>query len=413
MAVTGSITTRFIDEKGVDLGKTLIEKDYLISVYPNIVNQFDTPMLMGWGNNVYGVIGDNTTVDKSSPVQTITYSANWKQISGINASYDGRFAAIKTDGTLWMWGRNSSGQLGDNTTLKKSSPVQTVAGGTNWKSVACGYSAVAAIKSDGTLWIWGNNSSGQLGNNTTSSRSSPVQTVTFGTNWKSSASGASHVAAIKDDGTLWIWGNNSSGQLGNNTITDRSSPIQTVTFGTNWKQVACGDQMTAAVKNDGTLWTWGRNTYGGLGDNTTAPKSSPVQTVAFGTNWKQVSCGYYSMAAIKTDGTLWCWGYNWDNGGVMLSGQLGDNTNVTARSSPVQTIAYGTNWKLVCCSAFNTSAIKTDGTLWNWGSGFYGNLGDNATANRSSPVQTVIGGQNWKSVALSRWTTLAIKDGDF
>ena len=402
MAVTGSITTRFIDEKGLDLGKTLIEKDYLISVYPNLLNQFDTPMLMVWGYNTQGELGDNTTTNRSSPVQTFTFGANWKQVSA------GRYAtaAIKTDGTLWTWGENWDGFIGDNTITHRSSPVQTVAGGTNWKQVSSGYPTAAAIKTDGTLWTWGDNSFGQLGDNTITDRSSPVQTIAFGTNWKQVSIGSNrNSAAIKNDGTLWLWGRNLRGNLGDNTITHRSSPVQTVAFGTNWKQVSCGGFYTAAIKNDGTLWLWGENAYGQLGDNTLVNKSSPVQTVTFGTNWKSVAAGGNHTACIKTDGTLWSWGRN-------VSGGLGDNT-ATHRSSPVQTIAYGTNWKQVTCGDLNISAIKTDGTLWTWGYAQYGQLGDNTTTSRSSPIQTILYGQNWKSISCGYCTVAAIKDGDF
>jgi alpha-tubulin suppressor-like RCC1 family protein len=403
MAVTGSITTRFIDEKGVDLGKTLIEKDYLISVYPNILNQFDTPMLMTWGYNANGHLGDNTIVSKSSPVQTVAWGANWKSVSG------GQYhtAAIKTDGTLWTWGDNSYGQLGDNTITQRSSPVQTIAFGTNWKNVACGFTNTAAIKTDGTLWVWGRNYSGGLGDNTTTHRSSPVQTVASGTNWKQVFAGYQYIAAIKTDGTLWTWGQNYVGQIGDNTGISKSSPVQTITRGTNWKQVFAGYNHTAAIKNDGTLWAWGFNGNGELGDNTNLGKSSPVQTIVFGTNWKQVSCGGGHTVAIKNDGTLWGWGRNGE-------GQLGDNTIIFQRSSPVQTIVFGTNWKQVSGGYYRTAAIKTDGTLWCWGvNAIYGELGDNTTINRSSPVQTILYGNNWKQVACGVYHTAAIKDGDF
>ena len=405
MPVTGSITTRFIDEKGLDLGKTLIEKDYLISVYPNIVNQLDTPMLMGWGlGGTTGQLGDNTITSKSSPVQTIAYGNNWKQVS-----IRSHAASIKTDGTLWLWGPNSSGELGDNSAVPKSSPVQTVAFGTNWKQVSTGYSTTtractAAIKTDGTLWTWGGNAYGQLGDNTITPRSSPVQTVAFGTNWKQVSAGY-NCAAIKTDGTLWTWGSNDWGQLGDNTITKRSSPVQTIAFGTNWSQVSCGRFHVAAIKTDGTLWCWGRNSVAQLGDNTTTSRSSPVQTVAFGTNWKQLSCGLNTTTAIKSDGTLWCWGSG-------TNGQLGDNT-ITLKSSPVQTVTFATNWKQVSCGANHSAAIKTDGTLWCWGLGTSGQLGDNTATSKSSPVQTVIFGNTWKVVSCGVNFTFAIKDGDF
>ena len=410
MAVTGSITTRFVDEKGLDLGKTLIEKDYLISVYPNIVNQLDTPALFGWGANGYGGLGDNTTNNSNKPIQTISFGANWKQAASAGSVYN-NLAAIKTDGTLWVCGKNSNGQLGDNTVTRKSSPVQTVAFGTNWKQVAVGHSVsslesghMAAIKTDGTLWCWGENTNGQLGDNTITKKSSPVQTIAFGTNWKQVACGDSFTAAIKTDGTLWMWGIGGNGQLGENKISGSASPVQTFAFGSNWKQVSCGYRHTAAVKADGTLWCWGENTSGQLGDNTVTKRSSPVQTVAFGTNWKQVSCGYRHTAAVKTDGTLWCWG---------TAGLLGDNTAVGNRSSPVQTVTYATNWKQVSCGRNHTGAIKVDGTLWTWGNNAYGQLGDFSSSSRSSPVQIYQGGNTWKNISVGCANNMfAIKDGD-
>jgi alpha-tubulin suppressor-like RCC1 family protein len=206
---------------------------------------------------------------------------------------------VKTDGTLWTWGNNSSGQLGDGTVTHKSSPAQTVASSTSWSQVSCGYFHTGAIKTDGTLWLWGKNTSGQLGDNTVSSRSSPVQTVAGGTTWSQLSCGYDFTAAIKTDGTLWLWGNNAYGQLGDNTnAVNKSSPIQTITGGTTWKSVSADWWNTGAVKTDGTLWMWGHNAYGQLGDNTVAAKSSPIQTVAGGTNWRTVACGYRHTLAI-------------------------------------------------------------------------------------------------------------------
>lgn len=407
MAVTGTITTRFIDEKGLDLGKQLVEKDYLISVYPNLVPQLQTPNLMVWGGNQYGQLGNNTVVWRSSPIQTVAAGANWKSIA---ASYIGAASSVKNDGTLWVWGYNTQGSLGTNDTSHRSSPVQTVALGTNWSAVAAGREHFLAIKSDGTLWCWGPNNKGQLGDNTNSGRSSPVQTASSTTLWKLSAGGEAHSAAIKTDGTLWMWGLNNSGQLGTNSTTTFasgiSSPVQTVTFATNWMQVACGYDHTAAVKTDGSLWCWGGNAFGQLGDNTIVKKSSPVQTISGGSNWKFVACGNYITAAVKTDGTLWLWGRN------DIYGSLGDNTS-TNRSSPVQTISGGTNWKTCAMRDYIVSCIKTDGTLWSWGRNYYGNLADNSTTVRSSPVQTSVRGTTWKSVSVGAYNTMAIRDANY
>jgi len=346
------LSTGFIDgTTGLDIAAPLVDKSYLIDRYPELANTF-------------------------------------------------RFAG------LWLWGYNGYGQLGDNTNISRSSPVQTIAGGENWRMVSAGHYHTAAVKTDGTLWSWGANQYGQLGDTTSTHRSSPIQTVAGGTTWKQVSAARYLTAAIKTDGTLWIWGRNQYGQLGDNTVVSKSSPVQTTAGGTNWKQVSAWLWMTAAIKTDGTLWTWGQNNYGELGDNTITHRSSPVQTVAGGTNWRLVSAGYYQTSAIKTDGTLWLWGYN---GG----GGLGDNT-ITHRSSPVQTVAGGTNWKQVSGAGFtiglNTAAVKTDGSLWLWGTNLFGGLGDNTITHRSSPVQTVAGGTNWKQVAEGYYHTAAIRD---
>jgi rubredoxin len=304
---------------------------------------FRSGNLWSWGSNAGGQLGDNTLVSKSSPVQTIAWGSNWKQVS-CGYSSSGATAAIKTDGTLWTWGYNVYGELGDNTLVRKSSPIQTVAFGTNWKQVSSFRESMAAIKTDGTLWLWGDNSYGQLGDNTIVRKSSPVQTIAFGTNWSQVDVGWLNTAAIKTDGTLWIWGDNSNGQLGDNTIVRKSSPVQTIAGGTNWKQVSCSKNrlFTAAIKTDGTLWTWGQNSYGQLGDNTITRRSSPVQTIAGGTNWKQISVGSTHTAAIKNDGTLWMWGRN-DQGQLAVWGGGTPATSGDPGTSPVTVSGSKTN----------------------------------------------------------------------
>lgn len=244
------------------------------------------------GNNQYGQIGDGTTTDRSTLTLNITGNTSWKKIScGSNNTL-----AIKTDGTLWGWGRNDSGELGDNTTVHKSSPVQTVAGNNTWSEISCGDRHALAVKSDGTLWTWGLNDQGQLGDGTTVNKSSPVQIP--GTTWKQVFAGIKNSAAIKSDGTLWLWGINTSGQLGDNSAVSKSSPVQTIAGGNSWKQVDCGNTHTLAIKTDGTIWSWGSDTYGELAtfSSTYTAKSSPVQVRLVGDGsstgyWRQVACG--------------------------------------------------------------------------------------------------------------------------
>ena len=242
-------------------------------------------------------------------------------------------AAIKTDGTLWTWGNNSKGQLGNNTCIATgagvSSPVQVVGAATTWCQVSGLSFAFAAIKTNGTLWTWGYAICGQLGDGTSISKSSPVQISSGATTWKQVSNSVLSPSglATKTDGTLWSWGCNNSGQLGDGTTIDRCAPVQVLTCGSGaaWVEVNGG----VAIKTDRTLWTWGCNNFGQLGDGTTISKSSPVQTIAGGTNWLsgpifkvfntsspvqticggttwcQVSISGGSVIAVKTDGTLW------------------------------------------------------------------------------------------------------------
>jgi alpha-tubulin suppressor-like RCC1 family protein len=212
---------------------------------------------------------------------------------------DGRM--LRNDGIIsrvWTWGMNSSGQLGDGTVTSRSSPGTTAGGGTNWSSVSIGQQHSAAIKTDGVLWTWGNNACGRLGDSTITARSSPG-TIASGTNWSSVSSGLYHTAAIKTDGTLWTWGSNAYGRLGDGTTTYRSSPGTTAGGGTNWSSVSGGQSHTAAVKTDGTLWTWGNNACGRLGDSTITARSSPGTTAGGGTNWSSVSSSNFTVAIAR------------------------------------------------------------------------------------------------------------------
>jgi alpha-tubulin suppressor-like RCC1 family protein len=413
--------TNFKDSDGVDLGKKLVTKDYLLEVYGTILENSPasglivTPELWGWGRGNDGALGNNALAVRPTPVTTFAGGTNWKQVSG-GYNYT---AAIKTDGTLWTFGQGADpfnglvlrGKLGVNDATQRNIPVTTFAGGTNWKSVAGGIHHTAAIKTDGSLWIWGANNNGQLGINNATLTLTPVTTFAGGNTWKSVTCGEYYTAAIKTDGSLWTWGRNAEGQLGINAAGDtRSTPVTTFAGGTTWKQVSAGSAHTAAIKTDGSLWTWGAQFNGELGINVGGAfqgRGTPVTTFVGGTTWKSVSCGGQFTTAIKTDGSLWTWGAN-------NNGQLGTNDAIV-RSIPVTTFAGGTNWKQVDAGAI-TAAIKTDGTLWVWGGNTsLGQLGINTTSNttRSTPVTTFAGGNNWKQVSGLSQHTVAIQSIDY
>ena len=361
--------------------------------------------LWSWGANEYGILGLAQSVPTkiSSPTQ-VGSDATWKASGAGNnenrltSSAYARFA-IKEDGTLWSWGFNTEGILGTNQPTanpsQRSSPVQ-VGSDTTWSSLSGGFKAMGAVKTDNTLWVWGNNTYGELGQNSQVKYSSPVQIP--GTNWSSAASGGANFLAIKTDGTLWSWGYNTTGQLGQNNNINYSSPVQIP--GTDWSEQYCSNQSTVtAIKTDGTLWAWGRNYEGQLGQNQAYPgrnaASSPIQVGSSG-DWAILakSAGHKTRnpIAIKTNGELWIWGEN-ENGG------LGQN-NRTTYSSPVQVPGTWSTTVKPTGTGYGraTFAVKPDGTLWSWGANESGGLGINDTIKRSSPVQ-VPGSAIWGDIS--------------
>ena len=355
------------------------------------------PGLYAWGNNYHGAVGDGTTIRRSSPVQ-IGSLTTWSQVAG--GGY--HTAALKSDGTLWTWGRNNFGQLGQNTTVSRSSPIQ-IGALTTWSKISGGRQHTAAIKTDGTLWTWGAGGSGRLGDGTNVDKSSPVQVGALA-NWSQVSAGNYHNIALKTDGTLWAWGAGSSGRLGDGTVANKSSPVQLGAL-TTWAQVSAGEEQSAAVKTDGTLWAWGNGYSGTLGNNNAGLGnlfSSPIQIGAL-TNWSKVAMSSHAVS-VKTDGTIWAWGRN-------AYGQIGDNT-VTNRSSPVQ-IGSATNWTTASVSKSQTAsnfsaAADSDGKLYLWGANSSGQLGDGTVVNRSSPVQVPSSPLSWLTFSAGGLHTVAV-----
>jgi len=360
-----------------------------------LIDNFTGATLWTWGSNALGRLGDGTTLTRSSPVTVAGGGTTWRQIAFGKSSGGG----IKTDGTLWMWGEafTTGGALGDGTTIAKSSPVTTSGGGTTWLQIACGYRSSHALKTDGSIWGWGINSSGQMGDGTTAVKSSPVS-VLGGTTWEAVARTDTAVAAIKTNNTLWTWGDFTSGQGGDGTTVNKSSPVTVAGSIANWARVCGGLNTFGAVTADGKLYMWGDNTGGLLGDGTTINKSSPVTVAGTVFTWKQVATSTSASVGIKLDGTLWSWGAG-------TTGMLGDGTTI-AKSSPVTTSGGGTNWKQVAMSASAGIAIKTDGSLWTWGAS--GQLGDGTTVARSSPISTLAVAGTWKSIARQEGSASAL-----
>jgi len=340
---------------------------------------------LAWGYNEYGQLGDQTRTNYSSPV---TIAGNHSFVSIVGGVFHA--VGLKSDGQAWCWGDNFYGQLGDQTTDNKSSPIAVV-GSHVFEEIASESMACGGRKANGSIWTWGQGLHGQLGDQTGTDKSSPVAVVgnhsfikvSAGQNGSVKASG---FAALKEDGSVWCWGDRSYGRNGDQTTTDKSSPVLVV-GNHNFVDLYSGEFVHFGLKADGSCWGWGYNLYGQLGDQTTDNKSSPTLVVGNHSFIKVIGCGTHTLG-LKKDGSSWSWGGN-------LEGELADGST-TARSSPVLVVGNflfsdiaGGGTRAQASSQGFSYGLENNGIAWSWGYNLLGYLGDQTTTNKSSPVRIV------------------------
>lgn len=344
------------------------------------------------GSGICGKLGDGTQISRSIPIQ-VHGPGNSGYLTNVNAIMAGEHEnyALRSDGTVWSWGGNFAGQLGNGTYTNTTSPVQvsglvsvTALGGRGYHTLA--------IRSDGTVWAWGWNEYGELGHDTSGSHcpyglaltcsNVPVQVIGV-SNPLTVTGGGFFSLALMPDHTLLGWGRNSHGELGNGSFTvSQTVPVQVSNVLSNVTNVSAGWFHAVALTSHGKVWTWGDNAAGeiGIGVTSTTGVSVPVQVPGL-SNVIGVSAGDGFTGILKADGSVWTWGGN-------NFGDLGDGTNVLQRSNPTQ-VAGLTNVINYAARDYHNIAARSDGSVWAWGSGSSGELGDNKFADSNVPVRVI------------------------
>lgn len=344
--------------------------------------------VLAWGKNGSGQLGDLTTTDRNTPVAPVNLPkikavavGGGQIVIGEQTVVVGHTVALADDGTVWTWGDNIYGQLGNGTNTNNPTPAQ-VAELTKVVAVAAGKTHTVVLKEDGTVWAWGKNDKGQLGDGTTTDSNKPVQVKGLSSSngfVAAIAAGDAHTVVLGSDGTVWSVGSNSNGQLGNTTAVESKVFVPTSGILTAIA-VSAGDKFTVVLKRDGTVWAWGINDKGQLGNNSTTEKALPVQVKDL-TSVAMISAGNQHAVALKQDGTVWSWGSN-------SKGQLGDgmtaNSLVPVKAkdlSGVVSIEAGNDYTI------SLKTEQTDYSFWAWGSNLYGQLGDGKNEDSHVPKQ--------------------------
>jgi alpha-tubulin suppressor-like RCC1 family protein len=387
-----------------------------------------TPTGLGyaWGANGFGELGNNTTTNSPTPVRTKLLPNGVVQVvAAARHSF-----ALLADGSVVAWGRNASGELGNGTAVQSLVPVAVSGFGAGSGVVAVAGNAPEftttsisgdghsmAVKSDGSVWGWGHGNAGELGDGvalpipsgTQHDALAPLQVVNLGPNSVDPAiaiaAGAAHSLALKKDGSVWAWGHDLNGQLGDGAVlpgTDRSTPVQVIApSSTNpVTSIAAGDSFSMALKKDGSVWTWGHNASGELGDNTINDRSTPAVVSGLSSGVSKITAGGSFCVVIKTDGSVMAWGNN-------QTGELGNNGAPNDSLVPVQVTGLGPNSGIASISAgfSHVIALKTSGSLLVWGHNASGQLGDGTLTQQNAPEALTTG--PWSQVSAGGSHSLA------
>lgn len=331
-----------------------------------------------WGSNTYGQLGDGTTINRSTPVDVLGLTSG---VSAISAGY-WYTCAVTNSGGVKCWGENEFGKLGDGTTTIRTTPVNVSGLTSGISAVSAGDWHTCALTASGGIKCWGYNYSGQLGDGTDTNRSTPVDVQGFTSGASAVSARSEHTCAVTVLGGVKCWGLNNSGQLGDGTTNTRFTPMDVSGLTSGISKVSVGSNYTCALTVSSGVKCWGSNYWGQLGNGTTTSHSTPMDVSDLTGGISAVSAGHTLTCALTTSGGVKCWGWNG-------YGQLGDGTNTFIQSTPVEVIGLTCSASTVSVGYNHTCAVMTAGEAKCWGYNWQGQLGDGTTTNRSTPVDVI------------------------
>jgi alpha-tubulin suppressor-like RCC1 family protein len=352
----------------------------------------------GWGRNISGEVGDNTITQRLTPVSIL---GGVKTFCHIAASLGNHSLALTHTGRAWAWGDGANGRLGDNTIVSKRTPVSVLGAVKTFCKIAAGNAWSLAIDKNGRAWAWGNGGDGRLGRNSTVSSLTPVSVLGVVKTFCEIAAGNATSAAIDKNGRIWSWGFNNSGQLGNGANVQQLTPVSLAGAVKTFCKISLSNGQTLALDKNGRAWGWGFNTTGLLGDNSVTARNTPVSVAGAIKTFCQIAAGNQHALAIDKNNNTWAWGPN-------DQGQLGANLSALVRTP--KSIVLGANKTFCQVNIGGGFSIMIDrvGKIWSWGVNTSGFIGDNTTTARYTPINLAGVNKTFCKVASGGGWTLAI-----
>jgi alpha-tubulin suppressor-like RCC1 family protein len=348
-----------------------------------------------WGSGANGRLGDNSTAQKCYPVLVAGSIKTFCQIdAGNNHS-----VAIDKNGRAWSWGFNGAAQLGDNSLTSKLTPVSVLGAVKTFCQISAGNGHSLAIDKNGRAWGWGANSSGEVGDNSIVSKLTPVSVVGAVKTFCQISAGTTFSLAIDKNGRAWSWGSNTLGQLGDNSITSKRTPVSVAGTVKTFCQISAGSGHSLAIDKNGRAWSWGINNTGQLGDNSFVSKLTPVSILGAVKTFCRISAGNSSSLAIDKNGRIWGWGNN-------VSGQIGNS--IAVQNTPVSVLGAVKTFCRISVGSGHSLAIDKNGRVWGWGNNNSGQIGNNGTATGSTPVSILGTVKTFCQIMAGNGSSLAI-----